>query len=468
MTSRRPARWSALAALAAATALLAVAAPQAAAQMSRAERIAVMDSIAGSPVLEGRVAGLAVAVVQGSDTLLFKSYGKADLEWDVPMPVDAVFEIGSVTKQFTAAAAVRLRDEGKLDLDADLTDYLSDFPTQGHRIPVRRLLDHTSGMKGATEIAGFRALRGQDLPRDSAVSLIAAEPFDFAPGEALIYNNSGYILLGHIIEQVSGMSYEEYVEKELFARLGMHRSSYCSNTEVVPRRARGYQLTADGLMRREHVSHVWPYSAGSLCSTTGDLVTWLHALHGGRLLAEASYQDMITPVPLNDGTPVRYAMGLVRTPDTRGRPAIHHGGAISGFLSETRYYPDDDLVVVMLVNTTGNLSPAALATELVDVLLPRVPIERRRFEGDAEPLVGTYAGRARGQQLSVTVTRTADGLAAALAGGRQAPLFWVGGWTFGLGPIQTVTFARERGDGPATVMRLDGGGSHYVLRRQPD
>lgn len=112
--------------------------------MSRAEKIAVMDSIAESPVIEGRVAGLAVAVVQGSDTLLFKSYGKAHLEWDVPMAVDAVFEISSVTKQFTAAAALMLRDEGKLDFEADLTEYLPDYPTQGHRIPVRRLLDHTS------------------------------------------------------------------------------------------------------------------------------------------------------------------------------------------------------------------------------------------------------------------------------------------------------------------------------------
>jgi CubicO group peptidase (beta-lactamase class C family) len=212
-----------------------------AAQMSRAEKLAVMDSIAESPLIEGRIAGLAVAVIQGSDTLMMKAYGEADMEWDVPMTTDAVFEIGSVTKQFTAAAIMKLRDEGKVDLDADLTDYLPDFPTQDHRIPVRRLLDHTSGIKGATEIAGFRAIRGQDLPRDSVLTLIAAEPFDFPPGEALIYNNSAYILLGHIIEAVSGKTYEEYVEEELFADLGMTRSSYCSNSEVVERRAHGYR-----------------------------------------------------------------------------------------------------------------------------------------------------------------------------------------------------------------------------------
>ncbi len=460
--------WPAFAGLAATIALTALAATPVAAQMSRAEKIAVMDSIAESPVVEGRIAGLAVAVVHGSDTLLFKSYGKADLEWDVPMTVDAVFEIGSVTKQFTAAAVLKLRDDGKLDLGADMTEYLPDFQTQGHRIPVRRLLDHTSGMKGATEMASFRELMTTEHPRDSLLTLIGAEPFDFSPGQALIYNNSAYLLLGHIIAKVSGMSYEEYVEKELFAELGMHRSSYCSNTEVVPRRAHGYRLTEEGLARGSYTNHLWPYAAGSLCSTVGDLVKWLQALHGGQVLPEASYQDMITPVPLDDGTPVRYAMGLARTPDARGRPAIHHGGSIgTGFRADTRYYPDEDLLVVMLVNTAGNLNPAALSTELVDVLLPRVQIERRSFEGDVASLVGTYSGPARGRELSVRVTMTGAGLAATPDGGRTAPLAWVEGWTFRLGPVQIVTFERDGSDGPASVMRLDGGASHYVLRRQP-
>ncbi len=194
------------------------------AQRSRTESIRVMDSIANSPVLEKRVAGIAVAVVHGPDTLLLKSYGKGDLEWDVPLTTDAVFEIGSVTKQFTAAAILRLRDEGRIDLDADITTYLPDYPTQGHRIPVRRLLDHTSGIKGYTEMESFGEIATRDLPQDSLVARFAAEPFDFAPGEALIYNNSAYFLLGRIIEKVSGMSYEDYVEKNLFAPLDMTRA----------------------------------------------------------------------------------------------------------------------------------------------------------------------------------------------------------------------------------------------------
>jgi hypothetical protein len=178
---------------------------------------------------------------------------------------------------------------------------------------------------------------------------------------------------------------------------------------------------------------------------------------------------MITPVPLNDGTPVRYAMGLSVAPDVGGRRVIAHGGGISGFVSETRYYPDDDLIVVMLVNTTGNLSPSALSSELVEVLLPRVPRETRNFTGDTDALVGTYSGPSRGRELTITVTATEAGLRVQPEGAsRAAPLTWDEGWTFRLGPVQIVMFERDGDEGPATVMRLDGGGSHYVLRRQPD
>lgn len=464
----RSARRSSLASLLSVAALLAAMNPaMLPAQLPRAAQVSLMDSIAESPVKEGRVAGLAVAIVRGADTLLMKGYGKADLAWNVPMPADAVFEIGSVTKQFTAAAILQLRDAGKLDLDADLTKYLPDYPTGGRRIPVRRLLDHTSGIKGYTEMASFRDIAARELPRDTLVARFAAEPFDFPPGEALIYNNSAYFLLGLIIEKVSGMPYEEYVEKQLFGRLGMTSSSYCSNAAVVARKARGYQLANGQLHGAQYIDHTWPYAAGSLCSTTGDLVTWLRALHGGKVLPPASYTEMITPGKLVDGTPVRYAMGLARTPDARGRTAIHHGGGIPGFVSETRYYPEEDLYVVVLVNTTGNLSPGALANEMVDVLLPAKPVERRRFEGDAAPLVGVYSGPGRGRTTTVTVAAGENGLTASMNEGRPAPLAWVEGWTFMLGG-QLITFQRSGASGAASVMRVDSGGGHLVLRRKAD
>lgn len=435
------------------------------AQAPRDELIAQLDSLAGAPVEEGRAVGIFAAVVQGTDTLLLRGYGRADIELDVPTPDRAVYEIGSVTKQFTAAAILQLRDEGRLDLDDDVTKYLPDYPTAGHRLPVRRLLDHTSGIKGYTEIPAFQTLRVRRLPRDSAVALFSAVPFEFAPGEAMIYNNSAYFLLGLIIEKVSGLSYEDYVEQRLFAPTGMKNSLYCSNTKVVERRAHGYQWDGEGFRRADYIDHTWPYAAGSLCSTAGDLVAWLSALHGGRLLSERSYAEMTTPARLNDGTELRYAMGLSLSMDPRGARLIGHGGGIPGFVSEARWYPDADLKVVVLMNSAGPVSPAALASELASVIIPPVRREARAFTGDAAPLLGLYMGPSRGRQMGIEVTQAADGgIAISVNGAPARNLVWVDGVTFRDGNA-IVTFEQRGAHGPAAVLRYDTGGGHYVLQR---
>ena len=199
-----------------------------------------LDSIAGAGVLENRVAGTVVAVVKGNDTLLLKGYGKADVEWDVAMPADAMFEIGSVTKQFTAAAILQLRDAGKLSLDDDITKWLPDFDTRGNKVPLRRLLDHTSGIVGITEMPEFGILvNNPRFPRDSGYALIKRYPFQFPTGEAQIYNNSAFWLLGLIIEKASGTTYENYIEQKLFEPLGMKNSTYCNSAlPMMPPRSR--------------------------------------------------------------------------------------------------------------------------------------------------------------------------------------------------------------------------------------
>lgn len=445
----------------------ALAAPALHAQPSRAAVVRTLDSLASAPVQEGRAAGLYVAVVRGRDTLLLKGYGKADLELDVPTPDGAVYAIGSVTKQFTAAAILQLRDAGKLHLDADITTYLPDFPTQGHRITVRRLLDHTSGIRGLTEIAEFRTLYTSDLPRDSGLALIARQPFDFAPGEAMIYNNSGFWLLGLIVEKASGMSYEDYVEQQLFAPLGMTGSRYCDQLEVTPRRVHGYQMRPDGARRAPYFHYKWPYAAGSLCSSAGDMVTWLHALHGGRVLSPRSYAEMTTPASLADGTRIRYGMGVAVGRDLRGQALIGHGGAIEGFGAYAGWYPEAELAVVVLVNSQGPANPSVLAAELAAAVLPGQPRQPAQpFTGDASPLVGRYAGPSRGREMVVEISQGAGGLAASVNGGPSQPLPWVEGWTFQPGST-ILTFTREGNGGPATLLRFDQGGGYYMLRRRP-
>jgi CubicO group peptidase (beta-lactamase class C family) len=444
--------------------VLGVSAPLAA--QSRVDLIKRLDSLAGAPVQEGRAVGIAVAIVKGNDTLLLKGYGKADVEWNVAMPSDAMFEIGSITKQFTAAAILQLRDEGKLSLDDDLAKYFPTFPTHGNRIPLRRLLDHTSGIKGITEIPEFRDLSVRTLPKDSAIALISRYPFDFPTGEAMIYNNSAFLMLGHIIEKTSGMSYEDYIEKKIFAPLGMKRSMYCNSAENVERRAHGYGYDRTTVRRATMNVHIWPFSAGSICSTAGDLITWLEALHGGKVLTPKSYAEMTSPSKLNDGTPLRYGMGISVATDQAGLKEIGHGGGIDGFVSQASWYPDGKLAIVVLMNSNGPVSPGALTSELARAILPTVPpTPAVAFTADPAPFVGTYSGPSRGRVMDVVVTSSPQGLSIAVNGGQPRQLQWVNGSVFRAGN-GILTFKRNGDTGPAPELRFDGGGGLYVLKRK--
>ncbi len=434
--------------------------------------VRALDSAAAAHVEHEMVAGLSVAVLRGSDTLLLKGYGKADLEWDVETPAtgEASYEIGSMTKQFTAVAVMQLVEDGRLDLDADITTYLPDYDTHGREIPLRRLLDHTSGIKGYTELPFFGELSIQKLPRDTLVTLVAAEPLDFEPGTALIYSNSAYFFLGLIIEEVTGMTYEEYVEEHLFEAAGMESSHYCSEREVRPRRAHGYDAGPGGLLRKGYLDHTWPYAAGSLCSTVGDLVRWNQALHQGRtghgtekaLLSQEGYRALITPVPLKDGTPVRYAMGLEIAGNGKHR-VIEHGGGINGFLSDGKYFPEEELIVVALQNSTGPRGPAALTGDMAEMVLGPAPeLEATPFTGDLEELLGTYTGPGRGRPLTLEVTREEEGLTFTVAGTTNSlrPVH-LGDLTWGLGSTR-LWFVRQGGE--ITQLRMDQGSGHFVLR----
>lgn len=427
--------------------------------------VAALDSAARAHADHPMVPGVSVAVVRNGETLLQRGYGFADLEWEVPTPADgtASYEIGSITKQFTAAVVLLLAEQGKLDLDADFTTYV-DFDTRGRSLPVRRLLDHTSGIKGYTEMPVFGELAVRSLPRDSLLRLVEKETFDFEPGTALIYNNSAYFLLGLVIEEVTGKAYEAVVEELIFHPLGMEGSYYCSESAVRAERAHGYDAAgADRLIRARYLDHTWPYAAGSLCSTVGDLVRWNRALHGGEVLSPESYRAMTTPAPLEDGTQVRYAMGLgVDAPG--GRRLISHGGGINGFLSDGRYYPDEDLVVVVLQNSTGPRGPGGLGSALATLVLgplPEPPPERA-YGGDFGELTGTYSGPARGTHMTVDIL-VEDGRLA-LRIGEQTPQTprWAGGLRWEVGGLQ-ATFVRR--DGRVDELRMDNGGGHYVLRR---
>ena len=434
-------------------------------QTDRTRLVASLDSAARAHANHPVVAGVSVAVVRGADTLLMRGYGRVDLEWDVATPADASasYEIGSVTKQFTAAAILQLVEQGKLDLDEDFTKYLSGFNARGHVVPLRRLLDHTSGIKGYTEMPVFGELAAKKLPRDTLLTLIAAQPFEFEPGTAAIYNNSAFFILGLIIEKVSGQSYEEYIRTQLFEPLGMRSSYYCSESAIREHKAHGYDAGPGGLILKRPLDHTWPYAAGSLCSSARDLVRWNRALHGGQLLEPESYRKMITPMALVDGTPLTYAMGL-GIGERAGRRVISHGGGINGYLSDVSYFPDDDLLIIVLQNSTGPRGPGALGSALADLLVGPVPAPAAvPYDGDLDVLVGEYAGPSRGMHLHMMVRRDGDQLVFATDASRPGtrPVhIGAGVWADGASRMWFVVL-----DGRARELRLQQGGGHSVLRR---
>lgn len=379
---------------------------------------AYADSVFQVAVDSAEIAGASVLVYQDGKTLLHKSYGYASLELGVPVPDDGIFEIGSVTKQFTAAAILKLAREGKLSLEDDFTDYVP-LDTGGREISINALLDHTSGIPSYTEIQEFWELSMESHPRDSLLRLVESKDFLFEPGQRMIYNNTAYFILGLVVEKVSDQTYEAYLEEAFFQPLGMDQTHYCTTSGIVPAKVYGYNYTEDGLEQKAFLNHTWPYAAGSLCSTSEDLLKWMKALHGGGVLGQEDYALMTTPESLDNGATLRYAKGLAVF-EHYGNPYIGHGGGINGFLSEARYYPDADLYIISLVNTTGPKGASFFANELTWQLLDKQENETVPLDVEPGPLSGDFAGVTRGRFFEASFRATPDGLIVKAKGDDEA------------------------------------------------
>lgn len=334
------------------------------------ELVARVDSLAAALLRDGPVAGLTIGVKRGADLLLVKGYGMADIENSVPATAESVYRIGSVTKQFTAAAVLQLIEAGRVSLDDRIEQFLPDYPTHGHLVTVRHLLTHTSGIPSFTGLDAFGEKQTLDLSHTELLEIFQDEPFDFAPGEEYRYNNSAYYLLGMLVEQVSGEDFDAYLQNHIFDHLGLSRSSYCHEATLIPGRAEGYEQGPGGLVNDGFISMNAPGGAGAMCSTVPDLLSWAEALRSGRVVSEASYRAMSTSGELVDGTETGYgfalAIGKKVHPATGGsefeKPLrVAHTGSINGFRSVIAYYPDFDVDIVVLANT---LSPAALDVEV--------------------------------------------------------------------------------------------------------
>jgi CubicO group peptidase (beta-lactamase class C family) len=294
-----------------------------------------------------RIPGLAVTVVRGGQQIKTVALGMANLESQTPVTSDSRFEIGSITKQFTAAGILLLVQDGKLGLDDMIQERLQETPAAWSKVTVRHLLTHTSGIRTYTGLSGFELTK--HLNQRQFIEAIGSQPMDFQPGEAWKYCNTGYNLLGYIIESVSGTNYFEFLRQRIFLPLGMTNTTERRPSQIITNRVAGYETTNHILINRDYdLTDV--FSAGDLVSTVGDLARWSVALDGGRMLNSTSKQAMWTPTRLNSGKETTYGFGWnIRKVD--GRLNIGHNGSTSGFSASIQRFPDEDLAVIVLTNT---------------------------------------------------------------------------------------------------------------------
>lgn len=316
--------------------------------------------------------GAAVIIVRDRAVFYRKGLGLANLELGVPIEPDMVFRLGSITKQFTAVAILMLVEEGLLALDDPITKFLPDYPTHEHTITVQHLLRHTSGIKSYTAMPEWLPLWRKDFTVPELVDFFKDQPMDFAPGERFAYSNSGYILLGAIIEKASGQTYEQFIQGRIFDALGMKHSCYDSPLRVIPRRAAGYDKGPEGYSNAAYLSMTQPYAAGALASSVDDLALWDAALYTDRLLKQETLQQAFVPHRLADGSATEYGYGWF-TGQYAGHRLVAHGGGIHGFLSSGFRLPDDRAFVAVLSNNAGT-DPGALAIKIAAWVIGQ-PIE---------------------------------------------------------------------------------------------
>ena len=305
-------------------------------------------------------------VAQKGKIVYQKAFGKANLELDADLRTDNVFELGSMTKQFTAVAVLMLEEQGKLKVSDPVTKYIPDYPS-GDKITIHHLLTHTSGIKDFTKMKALSDIAQKNMTPKMMVDFFKNEPLDFAPGEKFEYDNSGYVLLGYIIELVSGETYEDFVTKLIFNKVGMEHSYYATDRNVIRKRAYGYHKKSHGYVNKTVISFSVPFASGSLMSSLGDMLKWQNALNQNILLNSAETNKAFSKYKLNDGTDFTYGYGW-HIKEINGIPTREHGGSIFGFKTMGVYIPKEDIYVLGLSNCDCH-SPTKITGEIAALAL---------------------------------------------------------------------------------------------------
>lgn len=377
---------------------------QNAAAPSARQIVAKVDEYMKSAVEVERFSG-SILIARDGQAIVSKSYGMANVELDVPNTPNTVFRLASLTKQFTAAGVMMLQERGKLNVNDSFCKYLTDCPQAWQPITIRHLLTMTSGIPGATAME-LGPLQGLPVPWKQWLAATKTKPLDFAPGENFKYANPGYTLLGFIIERVSGKSYGEFLQENIFTPLGMKQTGHEDPRRIIKNRATGYrQLPGDPVTNVPYAEVVALYAAGGIYSTTEDLLLWDKALYTDKLLSRKSIDEMFTP--FKEMLPGKgYAYGWWSSKKF-GRQEVAHGGNLAGFITYIARYPSERVTVIVLSNN-GRGSSGKISNVLSAIVFGapyEIPRERRAV-AVASSVLEKYVGQYRFQHPPTSFTIT--------------------------------------------------------------
>lgn len=354
-----------------------------------------VDDYIRAQIAERHIPGAAVAVFKNGKIVKAEGYGLASVEFNAPVTKETVFEIGSISKQMTAAAIMLLVEEGKINLDEKIQTYLPNTPDAWKNVSVRNLLTHTSGIKSYSSLSGFELTKR--LSRDEFIKSVAVHPLEFETGSRYLYSNSGYNLLGFIIEKVTGKSYWDFMRTRIFKPLGMNQTADRDPKYIIRNRATGYEWQNNRLVGRDYdLTDV--FAAGAIVSTITDLTRWEAALHGDSLLKKESKAQMWTPVLLNDGKPYPYGLGF-RVTDFRRHKLISHSGQTAGFGANISRYVDDDLSVIVLTNLGEIGLSSAIAQRIAKIYIPAISIKSMKTQTESNAKISAMLKTALRERL---------------------------------------------------------------------
>lgn len=402
-----------------------------------------------------------VLVARDGKPIFNKGYALANVELNVANTPQTVFRLGSVTKQFTGTAIAMLQERGKLNVNDSTCKYLENCPAAWQPITIKNLLTHTGGVPNYTDFPDFGKTTVLPITNAGMVTLLRDKPLDFAPGEKFNYSNSGYFLLGAIIERVSGKSYADFLQENIFAPLGMKQTGYDVSARIIKNRAAGYARQSGKTVNASYMDMTVPGAAGALYSTTGDLLLWDQALYTEKLVSRKSLDEIFTPFKNGYG----YGWGIGKRFDRR---EISHGGGIYGFATDISRFPDDKVTVIVLSNVQG--APAGrISNDLSAIVFGaeyKIPKERAEIAVDAKVLE-KYVGDYELAQPKIVLVFTLENgrLFAQLAGQSKFALAAESETVFFSkdAPVQ-ITFIKDA-NGQTTGMTFSQGGANIPAKK---